>query len=92
MKNKIITHGGVTLDLSTVKNFKVQTYSEVGKPNAMLIEFKSRVEYIYNPSIDDYEKMLYNDITEVEYYSYDSACAHRDEWAEIWQAYLNEEL
>lgn len=87
---RVITHGGVTIDLETVKCFKVQTYTEVGKSNVLTIEHKSRVDYILNPKTEEFEKQIYNDKTEVEYPNYDSACAYRDEWSEIWQDYLNE--
>lgn len=87
---RVITHGGVTIDLETVKCFKVQTYTEVGKSNVLTIEHKSRVDYILNPKTEEFEKQIYNDKTEFEYPNYDSACAYRDEWSEIWQDYLNE--
>lgn len=89
--SKIITHGGVTLDLETVKCFRVQTYTEVGKSNVLIIEFKnSNVNYVFNPQTEKFELHTFNDKTEIEYPSYDSACAYRDELAEIWQDYLNE--
>ncbi|MGE4347857.1 MAG: hypothetical protein AB7D46_10645 [Flavobacteriaceae bacterium] len=80
---KVVTHGSVTLNLETIKCFKV-------KKNILTIEHKTRFDYISNPETDEFEKQECNDITEVEYSSYDSACAYRDEWAEIWQDYLNE--
>ncbi len=88
--SKVVTHGGVTLNLETIKCFKVSTYTDLGKSNILIIEHKTRFEYIFNPETDEFEKQECNDITEVEYSSYNSACAHRDEWAEIWQDYLNE--
>ena len=88
--SRIITHGGVTLDIETIKCFKVQTFTQVGKSNVLTIEFKSRVEYVYNPNSKEFEKQTFNDKTEVVYSDYDSACAYRDEWSEIWQDYLNE--
>lgn len=88
---RVITHGGITVDLETVKCFKVRTYTEVGKSNVLTIEFKtSNVDYIFNPETEKYDLHTFNDKTEVEYPSYDSACAYRDEWAEIWQDYLTE--
>lgn len=90
--SKIITHGGVTLNIETVKCFRVQTYTEVGKSNVLTIEYKtSNVEYIFNPETQKFELHTFNDITEVEYPTYDSACAYRDEWAEIWEDYLNKQ-
>jgi len=90
--SRIITHGGVTVDLEAVKCFKVQTFTKIGKSNVLTIEFKtSKVEYVYNPKNEDFELHVFNDKTEIEYPSYDSACAYRDEWAEIWQEYLDEQ-
>lgn len=89
---RVVTHGGVTLDLETIKCFKVQTFTNVGKSNILTIEFKtSNLEYIFNPEKEEFELQTFNDKTEIEYPSYDSACAYRDEWAEIWQDYLIEQ-
>lgn len=90
--SRIITHGGVTIDLETVKCFRVQTYTEVGKSNSLTIEFKtSNIDYIFNPGTEKFELHTFNDNTEIEYPSYDAACAYRDEWAEIWQYYLTQQ-
>lgn len=89
---RVITHGGVTIDLETVKCFKVQTYTEVGKSNVLTIEFKtSNLDYVFNPETELFEMHTFNDKTEIDYSSYDSACAYRDEWAEIWQDYLTQQ-
>lgn len=89
---RIITHAGVTVDLETIKCLKVQVYTKVGKPNVLTIEFKtSNVDYIFNPETEDFELHTFNDKTEIEYSTYDSACAYRDELAEIWQDYLTEQ-
>lgn len=90
--SRVITHGGVTVDIETVKCFKVQTFTKVGKSNVLTIEFKtSNIRYIKNPETEEFEIHTFNDVTDIEYSSYDSACAHRDEWAEIWQDYLTEQ-
>ena len=86
-----MTHGGVTIDLETVKCFKVQTFTDVGKSNVLTIEFKtSNLEYILNPETGEFELHTFNDKTEIEYPSYNSACGNRDEWEEIWQKYVTE--
>lgn len=90
--SRIITHGGITLDLEKLKCLKVQTYTEAGKPNVLTFEFKtSNIEYIFNPETEEFEMQTFKEFSEVIYSSYDSACAHRDEWAEIWQDYLTEQ-
>ncbi|NCP83918.1 MAG: hypothetical protein COW66_08340 [Flavobacteriaceae bacterium CG18_big_fil_WC_8_21_14_2_50_34_36] len=88
---RVITHGGVTLNLSTIKCFKLQTHRDLGKTNVMVVEHKKRYDYIQHPQTHEYEKQEYNETTEVEYSSYDSAEAHRNEWEEIWQDYLDEQ-
>lgn len=89
--SRVIVHGGVTIDLEMVKCFKVRTYTEVGKSNVLTIEFKtSNTDYVFNPETKEYELHTFNDKTEIEYPSYDSACEYRDEWAEIWRDYLIE--
>lgn len=88
---RIVTHGGLTLDLENIKSFTVQATSGVGRPNVLTVEHKSsNAEYVFNPDIEEYELHFFNNTTEMEYSSYDSVCAHRDEWAEIWLGYLNE--
>ena len=89
--SRVIVHGGVTIDLEMVKCFKVQTYTEVGKSNVLTIEFKtSNVEYVFNPETKEYVLHTFSDKTEIEYPNYESACAYRDELAEIWKDYLTE--
>jgi len=89
--NRVITHGGVTLNLASIKSFKVQTNINIGKTNILVIEHKKRYEFLEHPKAGEFIKQEFNETTEVEYPSYDSAVAHRDEWAEIWQEYLDEQ-
>jgi hypothetical protein len=88
---RVVTHGGVTLNLSTIKCFKLQTHRDLGKTNVMVVEHKKRYGYIQHPQTHEYEKQEYDEITEVEYSSYESAEANRNEWEEIWQDYLDEQ-
>ena len=88
---RVVTHGGVTLNLATIKCFKLQTYIDLGKNNVMFVEHKKRFDYIQHPKTGEYEKQEYNEVTEVEYPNYESAEAHRNEWEEIWQDYLDEQ-
>ena len=90
MKSKIVTHGGVSLDLSTVKCFKLNTNNSLGPTNLLIVEHKTRKEYVYNPDKDRHEIQEFNETSKVEYPDYDTAVAYRDEWEEIWQDYLNE--
>ena len=90
--NKIITHGGVTLNMATLKCFKVSSNSDIGKTNVMVVEHKTRIEFIQHPKTGEYEKQEFNEKTEVEYPSFELAQAYRKEWEEIWQDYLDEQL
>ncbi|OIO12522.1 MAG: hypothetical protein COS42_06340 [Flavobacteriales bacterium CG03_land_8_20_14_0_80_35_15] len=88
---RVVTHGGVTLNLATIKCFKLKTNTELGKSGVMTVEHKSRFEYIQHPETGEYEKQEYNEKTEVDYSTYSSAEAHRNEWEEIWQDYLDDQ-
>lgn len=88
---RVVTHGGVTLNLATIKCFKLQTNSDLGNTGIMTVEHKSRFGYIQHPETGKYEKQEFNEKTEVDYSSYPSAEAHRNEWEEIWQDYLDDQ-
>lgn len=88
---RVVTHGGVTLNLATIKCFKLRTYIDLGKTNVMFVEHKKRFDYIQHPKTGEYEKQEYNEVTEVEYPNYETAEAHRNEWEVIWQDYLDEQ-
>ena len=85
---KVIEHAGAIIDLSKVKCFKLNQFTDVGTPNILTIEFKSRIEYVWNPNSTKFEKEVINDKTEIEFPSYDSAKAYSREFEEIWQDYL----
>jgi hypothetical protein len=87
----VVSHGGVTLNLATIKCFKLQTSSDLGKTNILYIEHKTRFDYIQHPKTGEYIKQDYNEKTEIEYLSWEIAEAYRNEWEEIWQDYLNEQ-
>ena len=89
-KNYLVTHGGITMDLSKVKAFHIDTWNPRGKSHILRIEFHSRYEYIFNPGKQEYEKVLINDFTEHPYADYGTAEAYRDEWQEIWEDYIKE--
>jgi len=91
MKKRIISHAGLTVDMETIKCFKVPTNTDTGKTNFLILEHKKRIEYVKNPATNEYEKIKFNDTSEIEYPSFDMANAYKDEWEEIWENYLNEE-
>lgn len=90
-KLSIITNGGITLDLSRIKAFQIDTWSPNNKSHILRIEFNNRFEYIFNPENETYEKTLIQDYLEHPYADYSTAEAYRDEWEGIWQSYLSED-
>lgn len=88
---KIINHAGASIDLSQVKCFILSSFISIGKPNTLKIEFKKRLEYVFNPNTKQYEKEEINDYTEIEFPGYDTARQYTNELEEIWQDYLNDQ-
>jgi hypothetical protein len=88
---RLITHGGLTLNISQVKCFRLSNFSGIGKRNTLTVEFKTRYDYIQNPITGKFEKQEYNETTELEFPDYDTAVVYTDEWIEIWQSYLEEQ-
>ena len=84
MKKRIISHGGLGLDIETVKCFKISD----DEPKVLIVEHKKRVEYIKNPNTGKYEKIELNDISKYEFANYDMASTYKAEWEEIWEKYL----
>lgn len=89
LQPKVVNHAGISVDLSQVKCFKLSPFSSINKTNTLVIEFKRRVEYIYNPSTQQYHKEEINDITELEFPDWETAWQYTDELEEIWQSYLD---
>lgn len=46
---RVVTHGGVTLNLATVKCFKLQTNIDLGKTNVMVVEHKKTLRFYSTP-------------------------------------------
>ena len=86
MKSCIQTIGGLTINLAEVKCFKIETNNPY--KNSLTVEFKTRYGYIHNPITDERELQEYNESTEMEFHSYESAVQHRNEWVEVWEEYL----
>lgn len=87
---RIITRGGLTLDLGLVKCFKLNSHSDIGKTNVLVVEYKTtHVDYIFNPKTEEFELHKYNEIIEMEYPSHDIASANRQDWIDVWQDYID---
>ena len=89
-KPKIASHAGIMLDLSQVKCFKLSPFIIDGNDlNQLIVEFKTRLEYVFHPGTQEWEMHRVNEQIEHEFPSYDTAQAYLEEWEEIWQRYLN---
>lgn len=86
---KVINHVGTSIDLSQVKCFKLSYFSDIGKRNTLIVEFKKRIEHVFNPSTNQYEKEELNDTTEIEFPDWETAREYTKELDELWQDYLN---
>ncbi|MDX1761362.1 MAG: hypothetical protein R3218_04335 [Christiangramia sp.] len=88
---RLVTHAGLTLNLSQVKCFKLNGFHNVGKLNTLVVEFKTRYGFIQHPETGEFLKQEYNEQTEIEFPDHETAVAHRNEWEDIWQDYLDEQ-
>ncbi len=90
-KAKVISIAGLTVNLAQVKSFHLSNFSSIGKRNTLIVEFKTRHEYIYNPGTKEYEKQEYNDVSEVQFPDWETAREYVKAWEDNWQDYLNEQ-
>lgn len=90
--SKIVTHAGLMLDLAQVKCFKLSPFIVDGNDTKQLVvEFKTRLEYVFHPGSQKWEKEYFAEQIEYEFPGYDTAQAYLREWEEIWQDYLVEQ-
>ncbi len=54
----------------------------------LVFELKTRIEYVFNPNVDKYEKEYFSDIIKVEFEDYEIAQAYRRDWIRMWEDYL----
>lgn len=85
-------HSGIIVDLCRVKSFHIDTWNPRKRSHILRIELNSRYEYIYNPEIEEHEKVMINDFIEHPYGDYEMAVAYRDEWQGYWEDYLADRL
>ena len=88
---RLATHAGLTLNLSQIKCFKLNGFTSLDKRNILVVEFRTRYDFIQHPETGEFQKQEYNEQAEVEFPDYETATAHRDEWIDIWQEYLDEQ-
>ena len=89
MKSRIISHGGITIDMETIKCLKLSSGTK--KDNILVVEHKKRIEFVKNPKTNDYEKVEFNDVSEIEFLNYNMADTYKSEWEDIWNEYLSDE-
>ena len=87
MKSEVVTHEGLTLDLSQIKCIK-QVGCFYEKRNCMIVVFKTRHDYIKHPKTGKFLKQKYNEIVEFDFPDYNTAVTIIGEWREIWREYL----
>lgn len=88
---RLVTHAGLTLNLSQIKCLRLNVFTSLDKRNILVVEFKTRYDFIQHPETNEFLKQEYNEQTEVEFPDYETAVVYRDEWEEIWQDYLDEQ-
>ncbi|MCX6244658.1 MAG: hypothetical protein NTU98_08135 [Bacteroidetes bacterium] len=88
-KPNIIYHEGIAIDISLVKSIKLVSKS-VQDLQRVVIEFKTRYEYVFNPNKGVHEKEKIDDVTELTYDDFGIAQQIVKEFMEIWQDYLDE--
>ena len=90
---KVVSHAGVTVDLAQIKCFKLSpfTLNEEETGDWLIIELKSRIEYVFHPQSRKWEKETITDTIRQQFASYEQATAYLREWEEIWQSYLQDE-
>ena len=88
---KIVTHAGLMLDLAQVKCFKLSPFtSDDNDTSQLIVEFKTRLEYVFHPGTQQWEKEYFAEQVEYSFPSYGTAQAYLGEWEELWQDYLDE--
>ncbi|GHT79205.1 hypothetical protein AGMMS50262_22640 [Bacteroidia bacterium] len=89
MNPKVVTENGLTIDLSQVKCFKREE-SFNDRCRKIIIELKTRYEYIKHPGTGKFIKQKINDTVEYECCDYETACQYQIELKETWQKNLDE--
>jgi hypothetical protein len=85
---RLVTSAGLTINMAEVKCFRLSDF-DYGK-NTLIVEFKTRYDYLRHPQTGAYEKQEYNESTEMGFPTYESAALYRDELVALWQDYLDD--
>ena len=90
MYPQVVTHNGLTLDLSQIKCIIHGDYF-YGKKTQMIVVFKTRYEYIKNPYTEKFIKQKINETVAFDMPDYHTAITVIGEWKEIWGKYLEKQ-
>ncbi|HEX8607669.1 MAG TPA: hypothetical protein VF679_03395 [Pedobacter sp.] len=85
--SKIIIVSGVSIDLSRIKAIRLNTSSTLGPTNVLKVDLNLKYEYIFNPTLREYEKQAINDVISIEYVDYNDAQDALENLTEVWQEY-----
>ena len=88
--SRLVTHSGLTIDISLVKCIKHGTTYDGPKRHVLTFEFQTRFIYIQNPATEEYELQAVQDSTELDFPSFERLETAADEWEAIWQDYLDD--
>lgn len=91
MQPEVVTHNGLTLDLSQIKCIIHGDYFD-GKKTQMIVVFKTRYEFIYHPEKDKFIKQKINETVAFDMPDYHTAITVIGEWNEIWEKYLKRQV
>jgi hypothetical protein len=84
--NKIINLNGNAIELAKIKAISVNEYYNMKlKTNEIKIELTSRIEYILNPSSEEFELQIIKDVLIVEFPDGDTAISNYMEMMQIWE-------
>ncbi|GAB2961416.1 hypothetical protein GCM10027048_31830 [Hymenobacter coalescens] len=88
---KIVTHAGLTLDLSQVKCLKLSPFtSSENESGQLVVEYRTRTDYVWHPGTQQWESLPIAEVIRYDFPSYESAQAYVREWEALWQDYLDE--
>jgi hypothetical protein len=88
MKHELATENGLTIDLSQIKCIK-REISFNDRSKKIIVELKTRYEYIEHPATCRFQKQKISDTIVYECSDYLEACQYQLELKDTWQKYLD---
>ena len=90
-RSKIVSIDGCAVDLSRIKAIRVNSNNTLGPTNTLFIDLNSRLEYVFNPNDQKFEKVKMEDTVEIPYVDYNTARDCMNDLMEHWMDYLEGE-